>query len=238
VLLLWEGHGPAPGLRAELAVIAGQNLIARDAGPVGGVRPIDSWIVGEMLQEVKGVRIPPTAPAGPADLWLRVLGSADTAVSEPVHIGKVEIAQRPRAFQAAPPQQPLGIRFGEFAELIGYDVDTVDLRPGGSLPVKLYWRARGSAEKNYQMFVHLVDALDQIRGQIDGPPLGGQAPTQSWVSGEILVEERTIPVTDEAPFGPYRLAVGFYVADTGERIPVTEPPLGNRALFGNLAMMR
>lgn len=237
-LLLWEGRGPAAGLRAELAVIAGQALIAREAGPVGGARPIDGWVQGEMLQELKGVRVPPTAPAGPAEVWLRVLGPAEGAVSEPVHIGQVEIVQRPRVFQAPIPRQPLGIRFGEFAELIGYDVDESGLRPGGSLPVKLYWRARGNAERNYQMFVHLVDALDQIRGQVDAPPLAGVAPTRSWVDGEILVEERNIPIVADAPVGPYRLAVGFYVADTGERVPVTEPPLGDRALFGNLAIMR
>jgi hypothetical protein len=237
VLLLWEGRGPAPGLRAELALIAGQDLVAREAAPVGGARPIDGWIAGEMLQELKSVRVPPTAPAGTADLWLRVLGSGDQALSEPVRLGQVEIVQRPRVFEAPTPRQPLGIRFGDFAELIGYDVDPARLQPGGALPVKLYWRALGSADRNYLLFVHVVDGLDQIRGQVDGPPLGGSAPTRSWVAGEYIVEERTIPIAADAPPGPYRLAVGLYVPDTGERLPAVAPPLGDRALFGNLAIV-
>ena len=53
----------------------------------------------------------------------------------------------------------------------------------------------------------------------------------------MIVDERTIAIAPDAPPGPYRLAVGFYLPDSGERVPAVEPPLGDRALFGNLALV-
>jgi hypothetical protein len=236
VLLVWEGRGPAPGLRAELALLAGDTLLVREAQPVGGARPIDGWITGELLQDLRSLRVPAMAPAGTVDLWLRLLG-ADGAVSEPLRLGKLEIVQRPREFRAPSPEHPLGIRFGDFAELIGYDLGPAPLRPGGTLAVKLYWRARAPSERNYVVFVHLIDGLDRIRGQVDAEPAAGGAPTRTWAPGEVIVDERAIPIAPDAPPGPYRLAVGFYFPDSGERVPVVEPPLGDRALFGNLALL-
>ncbi|HEY3083084.1 MAG TPA: hypothetical protein VGM69_24600 [Chloroflexota bacterium] len=237
VLLVWEGRGPAPGLRAELVLLAGDTLLAREAQPVGGnARPIDGWITGELLQDLRSLRVPATAPAGAVDLWLRLLG-ADGAISEPLHLGTIEVAQRPRVFQAPSPEYPLGIRFGDFAELVGYDLGPGPLRPGGTLSVKLYWRARAPSDRDYVVFVHLVDALDRIHGQVDAQPAGGGAPTRTWVPGEVIVDQRTITIAPDAPPGPYRLAVGFYLPDSGERVPAVEPPLGDRALFGNLALV-
>jgi hypothetical protein len=235
VLLVWEERGPAPGQRAELALLSGDNLIVREAKPVGGARPIDGWITGELLQDLRALRVPTTAPAGAADLWLRLLGP-DGAVSEPLRLGTVEVQQRPRDFREPSPQYPLGVRFGTFAELIGYDLGPEPLRPGGALSVKLYWRAIAPSERDYVVFVHLVDGLDRIRGQVDAMPAAGAAPTRTWAPGEVIVDQRTIPVAPDAPTGPYRLAVGFYLPDTGERAPAVVPPLGDRALFGNLAI--
>jgi hypothetical protein len=38
----------------------------------------------------------------------------------------------------------------------------------------------------------------------------------------VVVDERVVPVPDDLPAGNYRLAVGLYRADTGERLPVLD----------------
>jgi hypothetical protein len=48
-------------------------------------------------------------------------------------------------------------------------------------------------------------------------------PTSQWARDEVIVDERTVPIPDDLPPGDYRLVVGLYRADTGERLPVLAP---------------
>jgi hypothetical protein len=56
-------------------------------------------------------------------------------------------------------------------------------------------------------------------GQKDNPPAKGSRPTTTWVKGEYIADEYTIPVHPEAPEGTYTLYVGFYNPQTMERLP-------------------
>jgi len=85
--------------------------------------------------------------------------------------------------------------------------------PGETLALDIYLRADRSIERDYTLFVHLVDAEGHSWGQQDTPPLDGQDPTSAWQLGEGGAQHVELTVRDDAPPGDKLLAVGLYGAD-------------------------
>ncbi len=123
---------------------------------------------------------------------------------------------------------PAGYTLGEAVRLLGYHLDTVDVRPGGSICLVLYWEALRPIETNYQVFNHLYDGT--MWGQQDGTPGCTLRPTVLWGPGQIVRDEYTIPIDPLTPAGDIPLLVGMYSLGTGERLPVRGPdgvPIGD-----------
>lgn len=115
-------------------------------------------------------------------------------------------------------------RFGDVAELVGYDLTTTTLSPGQSVGVTLYWRALpGAGNLNYQVFVHLLPPdISRLLGQHDGVPVEGTRPTTTWTAGEVLVDFHSVSLTATDYTGEARIAVGFYdPAAPHIRVPVS-----------------
>jgi hypothetical protein len=110
---------------------------------------------------------------------------------------------------------------GQKVELLGYDLDTASLEPGGEIALTLYWQARGATDRPYKVFTHLSqDGLVPL-AQHDGYPGEGCCPPDTWVEGEVVEDRHVIPLAADLTPGTYRLAVGMYHEATGERLPVT-----------------
>jgi hypothetical protein len=89
-----------------------------------------------------------------------------------------------------------------------------------TLALTLTWQAVEPVTDDYTVFVHILTE-DQIKaGQLDSRPCSGDCPTDTWQPGEIVVDRYEIELSPDAPPGPYRLAVGLYVLDTGDRAVV------------------
>jgi hypothetical protein len=56
--------------------------------------------------------------------------------------------------------------------------------------------------------------------QRDSQPCDGECPTGTWQPGRIVVDRHTLSLPPEVPAGPYRLAVGLYLLETGDRAAV------------------
>lgn len=114
------------------------------------------------------------------------------------------------------PERPAEVNFGDQIHLTGYGLDcaaTVCL-------VTLFWRAPETPSSDYAVFVHLVAEDGQIASQHDGRPVEGLYPTTLWKAGEGVEDEHSLSLpTDLAP-GDYRLLVGLYQPETGERLVV------------------
>jgi len=122
-----------------------------------------------------------------------------------------------------PLQQPPLARLGENIVLLEAQT-TGDIRPGGVITLTLYWQGLASMDKDYTVFVHLLDARGQFQGQHDGPPLGGTRPTSGWLSGEYLRDVHPIEIAANAPPGAYAIEVGMYLLATSERLLVADSP--------------
>ena len=106
---------------------------------------------------------------------------------------------------------------GASVELVGYDLAEVIRAPGSPVALTLHWHALQTPDRNYHVFVHLLDADGGILAQDDGPPAGGQVPTLGWLPGEYVQDPRRLELPFDAPEGVYRLRVGLYDPVTQER---------------------
>jgi hypothetical protein len=100
------------------------------------------------------------------------------------------------------------------------------LRPGQTLLLRVDWQPLQAIDRNLKVFVHLVDAGDNVLAQFDGYPQGGDYPTPQWRPGEIIADTYPIALPASAPPGPYRLFLGLYDETTLERLPVPTDTAG------------
>jgi hypothetical protein len=123
---------------------------------------------------------------------------------------------------------------------LGYDLSSEDVKPGDTLHLTLYWQALSEMQVSYTVFTHLLDANERTWGQMDSIPLRGEAPTTSWVSGEVIADEYDIAVDEGAPPGDYAIEIGMYDASTGQRLPVLAGGQlleGDRLLLGQIRVL-
>jgi len=138
------------------------------------------------------------------------------------------LAQRPAPYGGA---YGIGADFGGVGRLLGFDLSANRLQRGTSTVVTLYWQALSSPDRNYQVFVHLVDDGELV-SQHDGAPACAFAPTSLWESGQVVRDEHVIALDATVPIGVYDLYVGLYDLLTFERLPVDGGPSNTFLLTG------
>jgi hypothetical protein len=115
------------------------------------------------------------------------------------------------------------------------------IRPGESLDVTLYWQALAPMERNYSVFVHLLDENDLVLASQDTFPGQGTYPTRLWRAGEAIADVYTIVIPPTA-FTPSsaQLEVGLYEFDNGKRLAVYGPQgelLGDNVRFHRIEVL-
>ena len=133
----------------------------------------------------------------------------------PVGLAQLKIERAPRV--VARPRIEVGAAFGEELRLLGYDV----AEDRTTVTITWYWQAAATMTNDYTFFTHLRDSSGQLITQQDSQPQGGWYPTSFWAEGEIVTETVVLVRPQNAPSGPYQLAVGVYQLATLERLPVT-----------------
>jgi hypothetical protein len=129
----------------------------------------------------------------------------------------------PQAYQWHP-----GIR------LLGTEIES-RLRPGAAQPeviVSACWQTDKPLDRNYTVFMHVLDADLNILGGRNTHPGLGNLPTTLWQPGEVYCEQYRMPVDQlgvtEAQTG--RIDIGFYDQDPAARLPVTAGDLSPEGL--------
>jgi hypothetical protein len=137
-------------------------------------------------------------------------------------LGQVNLQARPRLFEIPDPDRltRTSVRFGQVALLRGYRLDLGQLgQENGQVSLDLYWQALAESDVAYKVFVHLLDGDGNIIKQIDSEPQAGAAPTTSWLTNELIIDEFTFPV-DQALRDVTRIVIGLYDPATGSRVPI------------------
>ena len=150
--------------------------------------------------------------------------------------------QGDHAMEAPTPTIRTAADFGSVAQLIGYDLPTITLAQGDTLPLKLYWRVLQPARADWHIFVHLVDPQNDtsagIVAQLDSAPRAGTYPFWVWQPEEVVTEPLHLILPHEVPPGEYVLLIGIYNLATGERafIDHTLDFGANRILLSRIAV--
>ena len=117
------------------------------------------------------------------------------------------------------PQVAVRARFGQEVLLRGYAVGEGPFVPGDVVPVTLFWEADAPPGR-YKVFLHLMDSAGNLVAQNDAEPRGNLSPTFIWSVGERVTDRHGVYLPPHFPPGTYRLRVGMYRMDTGERLPL------------------
>jgi hypothetical protein len=114
--------------------------------------------------------------------------------------------------------QPVGANAPQLM-ILDYQADLgTEITP--TLTLTLTWQAVEPVAEDYTVFVHALAEGDTKVAQRDTRPCDGECPTNTWRPGEIIEDRYQLTLPAGAPPGPYRLAVGLYLLDTGERAAV------------------
>ena len=121
------------------------------------------------------------------------------------------------------------MRFGEEVALLGYELqpgeprsqitplggaDTRELGSGQPLQMNLYWRALADMDRNYTLFIHVVDQQGLNVTQRDLPLRYGDYETSRWQRGELVIDRGDLGMPALPP-GEYMLSIGLYDAESG-----------------------
>lgn len=191
--------------------------------------PIDdpaTWPLGHRYVLRFAPRIAPSLSEGQCTLyvWPHDDGSGSgegglRATVEAIALGDVYVEQRARSYTlpAAPEVQLQQIR-GNAVELLGADLPAAPLRSGEAVTVTLYWRVLETVDEAYTAFVHFVGPDGAVWAQSDSWPAGGEAPTMTWMPGEVIIDMHTLRIREDAPAGTYDVYAGLYDALRGARV--------------------
>jgi len=163
--------------------------------------------------------IPPTAPSGIYQVTLgvyRTLSQDFLAATdrngmdlgfEPV-VAAVTIEKNTANVTASQIRidNPFFVDMGEI-RLLGYTALPRAVRTGDTLPVGLYWRARGRPQGDYEVVVQLRDTNARVVVEEVSRPAAGTYPTTEWAVGEVLLDWHDLKLYPELATGEYELWV-------------------------------
>lgn len=99
--------------------------------------------------------------------------------------------------------------------LEGYELSSANVQLGQPIAVILYWRATGQIDRDYTVFVHLIDSNGQILTGVDSKPRLGKENTSRWKTGQLTTDAHLVTLPSDLARGTiYRLEVGLYDLET------------------------
>jgi 4-amino-4-deoxy-L-arabinose transferase-like glycosyltransferase len=218
--------------RTRLIDKAGQVWV-QETAPLGMEGfTVAQWEKDDLIWERVFLPLPGQMPPGEYQLEVSLLDTDGEFVpaseiwrvekSHRVIAGPAYLASWPLITEPPPmPHRPDAI-LGGTIRLWGYEIKTSQgrIRPGDELPVTLVWRDELPVERDYHVFLHLMDESDHLLAQDDGAPAEWTRPTTTWRPGEIIVDNHSIKVPADAPAGVAYLWVGLYDPAGSGRLPV------------------
>jgi hypothetical protein len=224
----------------------GQVRAESREGVAAGEYPLSRWAAGEVVRDPRQLQLPGEAAPGRYRLAATLVDPATGTEVEETIFDQLVVQERSRQFSAPEVQQPLEVHLGGKVRLLGFDLakgpresakpseGRIEVKPGDSLHLTLYWQALAPMDISYTVFTHLLDGNNVIWGQHDSMPGGGSLPTTGWVVDQVIEDQYLITVQPDAPIGEYHIEVGMYDAATGQRLEVLSADgegLGDRVLL-------
>lgn len=212
----------------------GNAIAAIHDWPLHGVYRPRVWPSDEVVSLSYRLNVPPDAVSGAYQLATGVFDIVQNRrvlLSSGEDIATLAPLKIPLPTSHIQPAQLMTADFGESIQLTGYTLAA----NSGSLTLDLFWRASERIDFDYTVFIHVVDDNDIIVAQADSQPVQGTYPTSIWSPGETITDQHSLIM----PAGHYRVFIGLYRWDTGERLVASlngERVVDDRLLLGEITM--
>jgi hypothetical protein len=214
----WASEGqPSHNYQACAELIDRNGEVAeRECQPLLKELPASQWSANEVVNGGAILQPDPFLSPGTYSRRLSLVNEQNGAIlGRPLFLGPVEIEALPRVYEAPDPTHSLHVRWADEISLPGYDLQESDT----TLLLTLYWQSLKRSPPFYKVFAHVIDQeTGAVVAQVDTVPRNWSYPTTWWDEGEIVEETLEIDI-EGLPTGQYRLQIGFYDPDPGERIP-------------------
>ncbi len=235
-LIRWTTITKASQGRLMFPAISAISVLLALGWSQWGPRRYQKWllgIVGGLMFALAAVApFHYIAPAYAKPVLSPALSEVEGKVEGPVLLSEAKVEKIPHR---------LDVTFGGKAKLLGYEASDEETKPGESVEVTLYWLSLAEMDRDYTVFVHLLDENDLVIAQRDTYPGLGTYPTRLWREGDSFADRYvlTLPPTVFAPCTG-RFEVGLYDFASGERLLATGPdgqPLGDNVRFHQIAVL-
>ena len=234
VRLYWRATEPqSANVRPflHLDAITGDATWANQTKVHPGDKPSSGWPLGFFVADDYRLLLPADTPPLTARLRAGLLDERGELVpladgGDLATLADLRIRERTPLALASVPGREQSYRLGEAARLVGHSVIVTGTQAaaGGApaLDVALYWQAASKLPADYTVFVHVLDSRGERVAQGDGPPVNGRYPSSAWLPGQIVVDNRRIPLPAGVNPADLRVAVGLYTPEDGARLPATD----------------
>jgi hypothetical protein len=193
--------------------------------PIG--RPVDVTATRAVLNELVAKErdlyaiLWATEQADPSDVVGHFLAEEAFPAGETWR-GNIRLAHYAvRKFGQEPQAQAPAVRFGDEILLERFTFSDPPRPIDRLLPVRLEWRPfKLPPSTRYKLFLHLLDSKGRLVAQRDTEPFNGLRPTSTWTQDEMIIDREAVLIPPGTPAGDYRLVLGLYSGETGQRLPV------------------
>ncbi len=123
--------------------------------------------------------------------------------------------------------------FAGVVNLIGWKVQTPQVKPGQGVEVVTYWHVNALYNREATMFTHMLtgDPARPVLAQQDSLDV----PSYYWLPGDAFAQVHRFKIPADARPGAYPLEVGLYTSDDQKRLPVLDAarsPIGDHVIIG------
>ncbi|MGQ9677315.1 MAG: hypothetical protein ACUVX1_16750 [Chloroflexota bacterium] len=242
--MVWQALRKMDGrltVSVQLHGTDGQKLGQHDAEPQAGQYPTTLWHPGEMVTDKHDLIVDSADLADDPDLVLAAYRAGAPQSLEPwsdrtgadlgtaLHIPLASVAEWEGSgsplLQAGPLPPPITdpadpCVLGDGLQLIGMEAKVRQLQDSRKgLRVTLVWKALRELDRQYTVFVHLLDADGNLRAQHDSQPRNNRYPTTLWQVGETVLDVHELEVdTRESSAEPSLVVIGAYQTGSVDRL--------------------
>jgi hypothetical protein len=117
---------------------------------------------------------------------------------------------------------PLNVDW-DTARLLGYRLESNQVRPGGKLVLDLYWQGLGPIDHDLMALIQLVDMDGRFLMYTDGSPTAGRDTTDRWTPDVPLASRHLLPIPDYGQPGDYRLTISLHPFGEQTWLPAVGP---------------
>jgi len=198
-----------------------KHVIEAQTYPFGGLYKSDRWQPGDNLRIP--IRLPIPADLDPGTYRLGVvmvdparraglpLLAAPDRSNPDIQVGWLWFGKpEPSPQESNLAEVQALVKWHNGIELTSLALPDYSLSPGDRLPVQLKWRSSQEIERDFTVFVHLVDGDGQIVAQHDQRPFNGRWPTQVWQPGDVYTDLHEIHLPVTIPASSYDIRIGLY----------------------------